>query len=500
MDRRRFIKSCAVGLGALGSGYLSGCGKSGKSELPNIVVILADDMGYGDIHAYNPESRIPTPNLDGLAADGVRFTDAHSGSSVCTPTRYGLLTGRYAWRTWLKKGVLFPPKDKPLIDTDRLTVAGLLKKQGYMTDMVGKWHLGFGWAKDEQGEVDFNKPLNYGPTDSGFDSFFGIAGSLDMIPYGFYKDHEPYQPFTREQPELKFPHFVRKGPKAEGFEPVNALDDLTKQAVSVIEKRAADRSPFFLYFAMTAPHKPAWPHKRFEGKTGLGPYADFVHQTDWTVGQVLDALERTGTADNTLVIYTSDNGSYMYRREAGGIDHVTIPTNQGYSPENHKPNGDWRGTKADVWEGGHRVPFIVRWPGKAAANSTCKKIVCLTDIMATCAEAAGIALPDSAGEDSFSLVPLVQGKDWSVPRAPVINHSIDGMFAVRDGRWKMVFGNGSGGREKPKGEPFGEPYVLYDLANDPGETTNVLHQHPDIAQQLTSILQRIRQSGGSKHI
>lgn len=466
--------------------------------LPNIVFILADDMGYGDITAYNPTSSIPTPHLDALARGGMMFTDAHSGSAVCTPTRYGLVTGRYCWRSKLKKGVLFPPEDSPLIGPDRLTVAGFLKQQGYATACIGKWHLGIEWARDARGQVDFNEPMQYGPSDTGFDEFFGVAGSLDMIPYVFFHNHEPVQPMTETQPALGFPRYVRKGPKARDFDPGKALDRLTERAVAYIEDHAGKGSPFFLYFAMTAPHKPVWPAERFKGTTNLGPYGDFVHQTDWSVGQVLKALERAGITEKTVVFYSSDNGSYMYRIPPDRLDHLKQESVQGYHTANHQANGIWRGTKADIWEAGHRVPFIVRWPGKIEAGTCCAQTICLTDFMATCAEIVGQALPDHAAEDSFSLMPLMEGRDWPAPRAPVVNHSIDGMFALRDGRWKMVFGNGSGGRERPKGKPFEKPYSLFDLDKDPSETTNLIEEHPKIANDLETRLKAIMDSGRSR--
>lgn len=503
MNRRHFLKSSALYIGAL---TVTGCRsgeddsnqKINRKQLPNIILILADDMGYGDIQAYNPGSKIPTPNLNRMTKEGISFTDAHSGSAVCTPTRYGLLTGRYCWRTELKSGVLWPPDDKPLIDTNRLTIAGMLKKHNYHTACIGKWHLGMEWGRDEQGKVDFNNPLKFGPTDVGFDEFFGIAGSLDMIPYVFYRNHEPTQTVTETQSGYPFPKFIRLGPRGKGFDPGKVLDQLTKQAVAYIEKRAAKNNPFFLYLPLTAPHKPVWPAERFKDKTDLGPYGDFVNQTDWSVGQVLQALERNRIADSTLVVFTSDNGSYMYRWPQDEQDHTQDSGAQGYHPSNHQANADWRGTKADIWEAGHRVPFIVRWPGKAKPKIQCDKTICLTDFMATCAEITGFSMPDNAGEDSFSLLPLMKDQDWTVPRVPVIHHSSHGMFSLREGKWKMVFGSGSGGREKPVGKPFEEPYFLFDLESDPSETMNVIDKHPEIAERLTEKLKTIMQSGRSR--
>lgn len=500
MNRRHFLKTCAVSFGSLSVGIPSFARQPSTSgnSLPNIVFILADDMGYGDIQAYNPKSTIPTPHLNRLAEEGMRFTDAHSGSAVCTPTRYGLVTGRYCWRSRLKSGVLFPPNDKPLIDPNRLTVAGMLKRKGYHTACIGKWHLGIEWGRDDQGKVDFNKSIKYGPTDVGFDEFFGIAASLDMIPYVFYRNNEPIQKATQTQPGLKFPRFVRKGPKAKDFDPGKVLDELTKQAISYIKKRSETKSPFFLYFPLTAPHKPVWPTERFKGKTNVGPYGDFIAQVDDSVGRVLQTLNKTKIAENTLVIYSSDNGSFMYRLPEDKPDHTQDTGVQGFHTNNHEANAHWRGTKADIWEAGHRVPFIVRWPGKVKASTQCDQTICLTDFMATCAEITDCKLPDNAAEDSFSLAPLFLGKTRSISRAPVIHHSVSGMFSLRDGKWKMVFGNGSGGRQKPRGKPFQKPYFLFDMENDPSETTNLIDKHPEIAKRLENKLNKIMSNGRSR--
>jgi len=479
---------------------LSSCASPVPQETrrPNIVVMLADDLGYGDVQAYNPASRIPTPHLNQLAEQGMQFTDAHSASAVCSPSRYALLTGRYSWRTWLSQGVLFPPDDRPLVDPDRLTLAGMLRGLGYRTAVIGKWHLGLEWTRDEAGQVDFNAPIRYGPNDVGFDESLIIAGSLDMIPYVFYRNHEPTAPVTEQQEALAFPRFIRAGPRAEDFDPREVLDRLTEAAVGFIDRAAAGEAPFFLYFPLTAPHKPVWPAERFVGTTTLGPYGDFVHQTDWAVGEVLAALDRTGVSDETLVIFTSDNGSYMYRRSEDAPDHLDDETVQGYRPEHHRANGPWRGTKADIWEAGHRVPLIARWPGTVAPGSSVTETVGLVDLMATVADLTDYALPGGAGEDSFSLLPVLTTGTFGTPRAPVVHHSSGGMFALRDGGWKMVFGNGSGGREQPVGRPFQEPYTLFDLTTDPGETADRLAEQPDLTARLTDVLERIRSGGRSR--
>ncbi len=500
MDRRSFLQKSAQSLALAGLGWPVSCKKNqtGPKDRPNIVFIFADDMGYGDVQAYNEKSRIPTPNLNRIAAEGMTFTDAHTSSAVCSPSRYSALTGRYCWRTWKKSGVLWPPEDKPLIGPDRLTVAGMLKKSGYGTACFGKWHLGIKWGLDEEGKVDFNRPVRYGPVNVGFDEFYGIAGSLDMVPYVFIHNDRPSEQVTDTQPALKFPKFIRKGPRGETFDAQKVLDVLTGKAVTFIKNQSEKETPFFLYLALTSPHKPVWPAERFAGITGLGPYADFVHQTDWTVGQVLSALDETGVADNTLLVFSSDNGSYMYKLKPDGKDHVGDETVQGYFPENHMANAHWRGTKADIWEAGHRVPFLVRWPHKVTEQAVCRETVCLTDLFATFADITGFDIPPKAGEDSFSLLPLLQGTQTSIQRTPVVHHSANGIFSLRRGKWKMVFGNGSGGRQAPVGTPFEKPYFLFDLEKDPRETTNLFKKHPEIALELLQMLEKIRKTGRSR--
>lgn len=495
------MRSYWIGL-ALLAAAIAGCAPDAAVEEgataarpPNIVVILADDLGYGDVHAYNPESRIPTPHLDRLAEQGMRFTDAHSASAVCSPSRYALLTGRYSWRTWLENGVLWPPDDTPLVEPERLTIAAMLREKGYRTAVIGKWHLGLEWSLDADGEADFNAPLHYGPNHVGFDESLIIAGSLDMIPYVYYRNHQPTAAVTERQEALGFPRFIREGPRADDFDPRDTLDLFTREAVSFIERSAADEAPFFLYLPLTAPHKPVWPAERFVGATDLGPYGDFIHQTDWTVGEVLNALDSTGAADQTLVVFSSDNGSFMYRLPEREPDHLDDATVQGYHPANHTANHIWRGTKADIWEAGHRVPFIVRWPGTTAPGSVNEQAIGLTDLMATFADITEYSLPEDAAEDSFSLLPLLTGNGWTTPRPPVVHHSSNGIFALRDGNWKMVFGNGSGGREQPVGEPFQEPYFLFDLVADPREGANQIEQNPDVAARLADELATIRASG-----
>jgi arylsulfatase A-like enzyme len=458
---------------------------------PNIVFVLADDMGYGDVHAINPKSKIATPNLDGLVAAGMTFTDAHTPSGVCTPTRYGLLTGRYCWRSRLKRGVLNGYSD-PLIETDRPTVASFLKSQDYSTGIVGKWHLGLGWVRPDGETIDFEKPITHGPNTIGFDYSYVIPASLDFPPYVFLQNHRVTDPATVEQPAKKFPDFLRKGPRAKDLVMEEVLDHLAEEAAAFIGREAKGDKPFFLYFPLTAPHKPVLPHPRFRGKSELGPYGDFIVQVDVTVGRVLKAIDDAGVAENTLVIYTSDNGSFMHRRDqASQADHVSDETIQAYRADHHTSNYVFRGTKADIWEGGHHVPFFARWPKKVKAGTKCDSTICLTDFFATAANIIEAERPDGAAPDSFSFLPALSGSEFKRP-VPVIHHSSSGMFAIRSGPWKLVAGNGSGGREAPRGKPFAKPFHLLNLVEDISERTNLIKEQPDVAATLEAALDKIR--------
>lgn len=501
LNRRTFLKWASFGAAAAAMPrWLSAAEKAPGKGPPNIVFVLADDLGYGDLECLNPRSRIPTPGFNQLAAQGMVFTDAHSGAAVCTPTRYGVVTGRYAWRTRLKRGVL-GGYSTHLIDPRRLTVASLLQQHGYATACIGKWHLGmdFPTRTGRSKDVDFSRRIQNSPTRYGFDYYFGVSASLDMPPYVFIEnDRFTELPAARQQ-KKPFPAFIRSGVRAPSFKPIETLDVLTRRATSYIAEKAKGRKPFFLYLALTAPHKPVMPAKRFENKSRLGPYGDFIMQVDWSVGQVAQALDRAGLGRDTLLIFTSDNGSFMFRlAESAQDDHVTKPGVQGYKPSAHTANHIFRGTKADIYEGGHHVPYIVRWPAKVKAGTTCDRTICLTDLMATCADLVGAALPDDAGEDSFSTVSLMLGKEPPTPRAPVVHHSANGTFAIRDGKWKLIFSTGSGGRQRPKGAPFGKPYRLFDLAADPSEATDVARKHPDVVERLTRALEKIRTGGRSR--
>ena len=475
---------------------LLGLAAAALCQQPNIVFILADDMGYGDVQALNTASKIPTPHLNSLARDGMTFLDAHTGSGVCTPTRYGLMTGRYSWRGKLEKGVL-DGYGHPLIEQGRETAGSFLQKQGYHTGVIGKWHLGLGFArKSSDQDIDFTRGVTDGPHTRGFDFSFIIPASLDFPPYVFIRNGQITRNVTL-QSAMAYPAFMRHGAIGRDLSPEDILDDLTAEATGYIHERAGSGKPFFLYLALTAPHTPVLPHRRFVGATKLGPYGDFIVQVDWTVGEVLNALDAAGIADNTVVFYASDNGSDVRRLAPGEKDHVSDSTIRAFDETHHTTNWVFRGTKADIWEAGHHVPFFVRWPGKVAPGGKSKETICLTDFFATAAELAGAALPDDAGEDSFSLMPLLTGKPgWK--RAPVIHHSANGLFAIREGKWKLVAGNGSGGREQPLGEPFGRPYQLYDLEADIGERNDLLSKSPDVAKRLEAELERLRSAGRSR--
>lgn len=464
--------------------------RRGGAGQPNIVVILADDMGYGDPGAYNPDSRIPTPNIDRLAAEGMRFTDAHSPSAVCTPTRYGLLTGRYAWRTHLKMGVTWGYSPS-LMDPERTTIASLLRENGYATAAIGKWHLGLGDADS----TDYGGLLRPGPNAVGFDYFFGIPASLDMDPYVYVENErvlaEPTEMIERSEHRRRGGDgFWREGLAAPGFEHIEVLPGTARRAVSWIHDRASDGSgtPFFLYFPLSAPHAPWLPTAEFDGASGAWYYGDFAAQVDHVVGQVLDALDETGQRDNTLVLFTSDNGAHWLPEQIEEFGH--------------RANGIWRGQKADIWEGGHRVPFVVRWPGVVRESSVSDQVVSLTDLLATFAGVLDVTVAADAGEDSYSILPALLEEDPSGPiREAIVHHSQDGMFAIREGRWKLILGLGSGGFSDPKRlqpEPGAPEWQLYDLERDPRELTNVFDEHPEVVGRLATLLLRYREQGHSR--
>ena len=473
-------------------------GQGSWAYKPNIVFILADDMGYGDVQAMNKRSKIPTPNLNLLSSQGMTFIDAHSPSAVCTPTRYATLTGRYCWRSKLKRGVI-NGYGAPLLESGRETVASMLQSKGYNTSIVGKWHLGLGFEKNGEGEIIYDQPINDGPNQHGFDYSYIIPASLDFPPYIYIKNNKIVELPNVNQQSVGFPGFLRSGPRQPGLIINDCLDDLTSEANRVIRESAKNGRPFFLYFPLTAPHKPVQPHPRFIGRSKLGLYGDFVMQVDWTVGQVMQTIKDSGIEKNTLLIFTSDNGSFMYREEKNNEgDHVSNPKVQFYSEKNHTANGVLRGTKADIWEAGHRVPFFARWPDVIKPGSTCKKTTAHVDFFATCSQIVDVTLKNNTAEDSYSWLPLFKGGDWDQPRAPVINHSASGMFALRSGKWKLIAGTGSGGRESPRGKPFERPYMLFDLHADLEEKNNLAGDKPHLVKEMADKLDAIRSNGRSR--
>jgi arylsulfatase A len=455
------------------------CGAAQASH-PNIVYMLADDLGYGDLRCLNPRGKIATPHLDRLAASGMIFTDAHSSSSVCTPSRYSILTGRYNWRSRRQEGVL-GGFGAPLIARERLTVPTLLKAHGYMSACIGKWHLGMTMPE----KTNLNRPILDSPATRGFDEFFGISASLDMPPYAFIHNDRFTAPLDTEKELYK----GRRGPAAADFEAVDVLPTLTREAVRYIRDRASEKRTFFLYLAFTAPHTPIAPTREWQGKSGIGAYGDFVMETDWAVGEVLAAIDKAGIASNTLVIATSDNGCSPF----AGVPEL--------EKQGHFPSAQFRGYKSDIWDGGHRVPFLARWPGQVKAGSKSDALICLDDLMATCADILGVKLPDNAGEDSVSMLPALLGRRSRAGRETIVHHSINGRFAIRQGNWKLELCPGSGGWGKPgdvAAKQQGLPEVqLYDLSNDIGETKNVQAEHPALVARLRKQLEQQIANGRS---
>lgn len=447
---------------------------------PNVLLILADDMGYGDLPAFNPDSKIVTPALTRLASEGMRFTDAHAPGSVCVPSRYGLVTGRFPFRNIGNAN----PGNGPLIEPDRPTISSVLRDAGYATAMIGKWHLGF-----EGGDkFDYFKSIRGGPFDRGFDWFFGQHASLDIPPYFYLENDRAVVPATNSISPRNSPgwtdiqgEFWRAGKIAPGYEMNDVLPTYTRKAVEHIQAHArrADRKPFFLYLAFTAPHTPWLPPEKFRGRSGAGMYGDFVMQVDDAVGQVLAALDRARLATNTLVIFTSDNGPVWYPADAERF--------------HHRSAGPFRGMKGDAWEGGHRMPLIARWPGKVAPGTTCGETICFTDFLATFAAVGGVKVPAGAGEDSHDFSPLLRGQKLERPLRAFTVHQASGtaLRSIRVGDWKFIPHPGSGGFSKPSlvkpaaGEPAGQ---LYNLADDPGESRNRYADNPEMVARLSALL------------
>jgi arylsulfatase A len=488
--------------------YTAGCGsrdmqkKDDKSSLPNIVYILADDLGYGDVSVYNNDGKISTPNIDRLASQGMRFTDAHSTSAVSTPSRYGILTGRYCWRSRLPNGVL-GGYGRALIENDRPTVASMLKERGYTTGVIGKWHLGLDWiVKDEyliDGKtlgfavnmdpkiIDFSRPPLNGPAKHGFDYSLILPASLDMEPYCYLRNDTLTAPLTGHTPgndlETGFTlAFWRPGLMAEGFDFRQVLPNFTNDAVAYIRGHAGRGKPYFLYFPMPAPHTPWLPADRYKGKSGAGDYGDYVEMVDDMVGEVLKTIKESGQEDNTIVFLTSDNGPFWRPNMV--------------EKYNHRAAGPFRGMKADAWDGGHRIPFIVRWPGHIKPGSVSNATTTLANLMATTAEITGISPEKVTAEDTYSILPVLLGKATSVSgQDAVVHHSSRGLFAVRKGDWKLILGKGSGGFSIPFDEKSihsNVPGQLYNIRTDTAEKNNLYADDKAKVDELKVVLDSIK--------
>jgi len=493
---------------------------------PNVVFFFVDDMGYGDASCLNPEGRIKTPNIDKLASDGMKFTDAHSSSAVCSPSRYSVLTGRYNWRSTLQRGIVCVYGD-PLIAKNRMTVPGFLKKHGYKSACIGKWHLGQGWdfdvepdtfhPKANHGETvtgpdadrvatpeeqekwceAFSKPTTGGPTTRGFDYYYGVDVP-NWPPYCFIEDDRTVGVPSEFLPERLLGNNLAswRGPAMPYWHFEQLLPTWAKKADGFIKERAEASEPFFLYLSMTSPHTPLAVNKPWIGASGLDNlYADLVIETDDVFGRVLKSLEKHGVAENTLVIFASDNGCAHYI----GIRQDGTGGEKAMEPQGHFPSGPYRGYKSDAWDGGHRIPCVARWPGVIEPGTASDSLVCLSDLMATCAEIVGAPLPDDAGEDSVSMMPLFRDPAAET-RTEVIHHSISGKFAIRDGRWKLVLCPGSGGWTKKDADAAAEglPLVqLYDMEADPGEQENLEASNRDKVREMLALLKKQVDDGRS---
>jgi len=450
---------------------------------PNIVIILADDMGYGDLKAFNPQSKIRTPHLDNLAKRGMCFTDAHSGGSTCIPSRYSLLTGRFSAR----KGRF--NTNYPVITGNRQTVASMLHDNGYRTAMVGKWHLGFDRKSlmDDNGqqrlEFDYGESLTGGPVDRGFDSFFGMHASLDIQPYFYIKDDTAVMPPTervgasdsvggKEDWNRIQGAFWREGDIAPDFKHAEVTPRFASEACKVIESHDG-KKPLFLYVALPSPHTPWLPATKYVGKSDAGMYGDFVMTVDSIVGQVLKSLSKAGMSDNTLVMFSSDNGPVWYDKDTAKFGHQSV--------------GPLRGIKASVWEGGHRVPFIARWPGHIGAGIKTENTIAFADVFATLAELVGQnAIPPETAEDSVSFLPTLLHPDQQQPPRPPILH---GGQVIRDGDWKLINTKGSRGFNSERGLKY--DIELYNLRNDLSETKNLADEMPDKVESLRAKIRMI---------
>ncbi|MCK4923123.1 MAG: arylsulfatase [Bacteroidales bacterium] len=482
---------------------ISGCSNEQENPpMPNIIYVLADDLGYGDLEPFNPECKISTPKLNTMASEGMIFTDAHTSSAVCSPTRYGILTGRYNWRSRLKHGVL-NGKSTALIPNTRSTVASILKTQGYNTAFIGKWHLGWDWAiknsdsadrknmriKDFD-DIDYSKPVTNNPNDLGFDYAYGHSGSLDMPPYVYVENGMATEiPDSITGNTSKY-GWWREGPTSKDFIHEDVTPNFFRRSLAYIKEKSKEEKPFFLYLALPSPHTPILPIKEWQGKSDLNPYGDFVMMVDGFMGQLLAEVKDAGIENNTLIIFTSDNGC------SPEADFELL------ADKGHRPSYIYRGHKADIYEGGHRVPFLAKWTDKIAKGIVSNEIICTTDLMATCAEISGYSLSDDEGEDSYSIIPLFEQKTLYKPlREATIHHSIKGSFAIRKGEWKLIMGPGSEGwsfpRQNDKTIDSFPKIQLYNMGSDPGETNNLQATNTEKVEELKSLLTKYIVEGRS---
>jgi len=452
---------------------------------PNILFILADDMGYGDISALNTASAIQTPHLDRMCQEGMRFTEAHAGSAVSTPSRYGMMTGQYSFRGPCKSGVL-GGYSEPIIETTRPTVASILKSAGYRTAIFGKWHLGLGWVTKDgnsasNDNVDFTKPLTYTPNDVGFDRSCILPASLDMCPYVCVSDRTVEDTDMVDEPGV-YPasyrgHMWRPGKRSSSFYIQNTLTFFTERAKNYLRSYAHSSKPFFLYMPLTAPHTPWMPTAEYKGKSNAGDYGDFVLNVDDVVGQMMDLLDSLGVLEKTVVVFASDNGA-----DWSASDKKDYP---------HLANYIWRGRKSDLWDGGHHIPLIFRYPSLVQKAKASDALICLTDPVATFAEIGEATVPVAACRDSKSFVSVLNGKSAKGLRTEVIHQSNDGSLAIRQGRWKYVDCSGSGGWSQSHSSTLPQ-CQLYDMVSDPGETENLYNKYPDKTEELKNLLDSLK--------
>ncbi len=459
---------------------------------PNVVLIFADDMGYGDVSALNGASQLHTVNIDRLAQSGAVFTDMHASSSVSTPSRYGLLTGRYNWRSEIKEGVL-NGYSKSLIRQGRRTIGHVMRDAGYSTACIGKWHLGWNWSGIEAGtdSIDYSQPIKEGPTTHGFDYFYGIAASLDMPPYVYVEnDRATALPDRTTGNSDKFTWW-RNGATAPDFIHRETLPHLIDKAEKYIRTKAEEHKPFFLYLPLPAPHTPILPSDEYLGKSGLNPYGDFVLMVDGMVGRITKTLEEAGIVDETIVIFSTDNGC----SPEADIEEL--------AEKGHHPSYIYRGYKADLYDGGHRIPCIASWRGNISPHEV-GQTFCLTDFYATLASLTNQTLCDEEGEDSYDMLPLLLGNgEGEIVREATVHSSINGDFTIRQGVWKLLLSPSSGGWSYPRpgrdDNAISElPRVqLYNMAEDPGEMRNVYMEHPDVVSHLRQLLLKYIRDGRS---